>query len=81
MKVERNDISNSRVPLSGGALKVFNNDVLPTWMAQVFSTRDSWPNIDTHLDELQRFWDQYLGDMYPLKIDKTTDTYHKVSRV
>jgi hypothetical protein len=60
-------------------VKIFNIDVLPTWQAQIFSTKDSWPNIDDHLDKLQLFWDMYLGNDYPLKIDKNTDAYHKVS--
>jgi hypothetical protein len=60
-------------------VKIFNNDILPTWMAQVFSSKDFWPNIDVHLDKLQFLWDQYLGENYPLKIDKKTDAYHRVS--
>lgn len=80
VKVERNDIPKGRVPLPLGAVKIFNNDILPTWQAQIFSTKDSWPNIDNHLDMLQIIWDQYIGDVYPQKIDKNTDAYHKVSR-
>jgi hypothetical protein len=64
-----------------GTVKIFNNDVLPAWMAQVFSTKDAWPNIDAHVDKLQLFWDQYLGENYPHKIDKNTDAYHKVFQV
>jgi hypothetical protein len=60
-------------------VKIFNNDILPTWHAQVFSTKDSWPNIDEHLDKLQLFWDLYIGEKYPHNIDKNTDAYHKVS--
>ena len=78
IKVERN-ISKGRVPLSAAAGRIFNNDILPAWMAQVFSTKDSWPNVDAHLDVLQILWDQYLGDKYPQKINKNTDAYHKVS--
>ena len=75
VKVEQNDISK---PLSAGTMKIFTNDVVPTWIAEVFSTKDSWPNIDAHLEKLQFYWDQYLGDYYPHKIDKNTDTYRKV---
>ena len=47
--------------------------------AQVFSTKDYWPNIDDHLNKLQLSWDLYLGKKYPHKIEKNTDAYHKVS--
>jgi hypothetical protein len=60
-------------------VKIFHIDVLPTWHAQVFSTKDHWPNIDDHLDKLQLSWDKYLGEKYPYKIDKKTDAYQKVS--
>ena len=53
-----------------GTVKIFTNNVLPTWMAQVFSTKDHWPNIDAHIDKLQLFWDQYLGEKYSYKISK-----------
>ena len=62
-------------------VKTFNNDVLPAWVAQVFSTKDSWPNIDDHLDKLQLVWDQYMGENYPHMIDKNTDAYHKVFQI
>ena len=62
-------------------VKIFNNDILPTWQAQIFSTKDSWTNIDDYLDKLQLFWDQYLGENYPHEINKNMDAYHKVSQI
>ena len=67
-----------RIPLPFGTARTFNNDILPTWHAQIFSTKDYWPNIDDHLDKLQFSWDQYLGEKFPHEINKNTDAYYKV---
>jgi hypothetical protein len=81
VKVERNNILKAPDPLSVGTVKIFNNDVLPTWIAQVFASNDSWPNIDDHLNKLQIIWDEYLGKKYPHRIDNNTDIYHKVIQI
>jgi hypothetical protein len=79
VKVKCNNSPKGRVPFPKGAVKIFNDNILPTWHAQVFSSKDSWPDIDTHLNKLQLLWDLYIGEKHPLKIDKKMDVYHKVS--
>ena len=83
VKVEHNHdgIPKGRVPLPVGMMKVFIDNVLPTWQAKIFSAKDSWPNIDDHLNKLQFVWDKYLGHNYPHKINKSTEAYHKVSQL
>ena len=66
------------VPSPVGTVKIYNNDVVPSWLAQVMSTKDYWPNINDYLDRLQSTWDKYLGEEYPHKINKNTDAYQKV---
>lgn len=70
-----------RDPLSASMVKTFNNDILPTWIAQVFASNDSWPNIDDHLNKLQKIWDEYLGENFPYRIDKATNIYQKVIQI
>jgi hypothetical protein len=77
--MEHSDVpTKGRVPLPTGTVKIFNNSVLPAWLAEIFSTKDSWPTIDAHIDKLQSSWDSYLGTEHPHKLSKNTEVYHKV---
>ena len=78
IKFEHNNPPKGCTPPPVGTVKIYNNDVISSWLAQVMSTKDYWPNINDYLDRLQSTWDKYLGEEYPHKINKNTDAYQKV---